>query len=35
MVDLDVQYWREWSPLLDARIIARTPVALVSTRGAA
>ena len=35
MVDLDVRYWREWSPLLDARIIARTPAALVSTRGAA
>jgi lipopolysaccharide/colanic/teichoic acid biosynthesis glycosyltransferase len=35
MVELDVEYWRKWSPLLDVRILARTPVALASTRGAA
>ena len=35
MVDLDIAYWQDWSPMLDVRILARTPVALATTRGAA
>ena len=35
MVELDVEYWRTWSPMLEIRILARTPLALASTRGAA
>jgi lipopolysaccharide/colanic/teichoic acid biosynthesis glycosyltransferase len=35
MVDLDIAYWRDWSPMLDVRILARTPVALATTKGAA
>ncbi|MBW3575907.1 MAG: sugar transferase, partial [Actinobacteria bacterium] len=25
MIELDVRYWQEWSPLLDVRILLRTP----------
>jgi lipopolysaccharide/colanic/teichoic acid biosynthesis glycosyltransferase len=35
MVELDIDYWRKWSPSLELSILARTPVALVSTKGAA
>ena len=35
MVELDVAYWRQWTPWLDLRILARTPKAVFSTRGAA
>ncbi|HEV2767086.1 MAG TPA: sugar transferase [Acidimicrobiales bacterium] len=29
MVELDVRYWQEWSPLLDLRILLRTPKAVL------
>ncbi len=32
MVELDVHYWREWSPLLDVRILLRTPKAVLWNR---
>lgn len=32
MVELDVRYWREWSPLLDVRILLRTPKAVLWRR---
>ena len=35
MVDLDVTYWKQWNPWLDVRILARTPKAVLSARGAA
>ena len=35
MVELDVAYWREWSLARDLTILARTPVAALSGRGAA
>jgi lipopolysaccharide/colanic/teichoic acid biosynthesis glycosyltransferase len=34
MVALDNEYWRRWSPLLDLRIIVRTPGAILRGRGA-
>jgi lipopolysaccharide/colanic/teichoic acid biosynthesis glycosyltransferase len=34
MVALDNQYWRNWSPALDLRIILRTPGAILRGRGA-
>ncbi len=35
MVELDIRYWREWSPLLDLRILARTPKAVLWSRDTA
>ena len=35
MVDLDIRYWQTWSPILELRILLRTPRAVVSGRGAA
>ncbi len=35
MVELDVKYWREWSPLLDLRILLRTPKAVLWSRDTA
>ncbi len=35
MVELDVRYWREWSPLLDLRILAQTPKAVLWNRDTA
>jgi lipopolysaccharide/colanic/teichoic acid biosynthesis glycosyltransferase len=35
MVDLDVRYAREWTPLLDLRILLRTPAAVFSGDGTA
>lgn len=32
MVDLDVRYWREWTPLLDLKILLRTPKAVLWSR---
>ncbi|HEV2071995.1 MAG TPA: sugar transferase [Acidimicrobiales bacterium] len=32
MVELDVWYWREWTPLLDLRILLRTPKAVLWRR---
>ncbi len=29
MVELDVRYWQEWTPLLDLRILLRTPKAVL------
>jgi lipopolysaccharide/colanic/teichoic acid biosynthesis glycosyltransferase len=29
MVELDVRYWQQWSPLLDVRILLRTPKAVL------
>jgi lipopolysaccharide/colanic/teichoic acid biosynthesis glycosyltransferase len=34
MVALDIRYWRSWSPVLDLRIILRTPGAILRGRGA-
>ena len=34
MVELDVRYWRDWSLMLEARILLRTPRAVLSARGA-
>ncbi len=34
-IALDVEYWERWSPLLDLQILARTPGAIFSARGAA
>ena len=34
MVRMDIQYIRKWTPLLDLRIIAETPLALLSAKGA-
>jgi len=34
MVALDNEYWRRWSPMLDLRIILRTPGAILRGRGA-
>jgi lipopolysaccharide/colanic/teichoic acid biosynthesis glycosyltransferase len=34
MVRLDLQYSRTWSPLLDAKILLRTPRAVISRDGA-
>ncbi len=35
MVDLDVRYWQQWSPLLDLRILLRTPKAVLWGRDTA
>lgn len=35
MIELDVRYWREWSPLLDLRILLRTPKAVLWNRDTA
>ncbi len=35
MVALDNEYWREWSPMLELRIILRTAAAILRARGAA
>jgi lipopolysaccharide/colanic/teichoic acid biosynthesis glycosyltransferase len=35
MVELDIRYWREWSPLLDLRILLRTPKAVLWNRDTA
>ena len=35
MIDLDVQYWQQWNPWLDVRIMVRTPKAVLTARGAA
>ena len=35
MIDLDVEYWMNWRPTLDLKILLRTPVAVLSGRGAA
>ncbi|CAN5159095.1 N/A [soil metagenome] len=35
MIELDVRYWREWSPLLDVRILLRTPKAVLWNRDTA
>lgn len=35
MIELDVRYWREWSPLLDLRILMRTPKAVLWDRDTA
>ncbi len=35
MVQLDVRYWQEWSPLLDLRILLRTPKAVLWGRDTA
>ena len=35
MIELDVRYWREWSPLLDLRILLRTPKAVIWNRDTA
>ncbi|MGI9121228.1 MAG: sugar transferase [Acidimicrobiales bacterium] len=32
MVELDVRYWQEWSPVLDLRILIRTPKAVIWDR---
>jgi lipopolysaccharide/colanic/teichoic acid biosynthesis glycosyltransferase len=32
MVELDIRYWQQWSPLLDLRILARTPKAVLWDR---
>lgn len=34
MVDLDVTYWKQWNLWMDVRILARTPKAVLSARGA-
>jgi lipopolysaccharide/colanic/teichoic acid biosynthesis glycosyltransferase len=34
MVALDNEYWRRWTPMLDLRIILRTPGAILRGRGA-
>lgn len=34
MVELDTEYWRSWTPWLDLQIIARTPWAMLTGRGA-
>jgi lipopolysaccharide/colanic/teichoic acid biosynthesis glycosyltransferase len=35
MVELDVEYWQRWSPLLDLAILLRTPKAVLAGAGAA
>ncbi len=35
MIELDVRYWQEWSPLLDVRILLRTPKAVLWNRDTA
>ena len=35
MVDLDETYWRQCSPLLELKILVRTPLVVLSARGAA
>lgn len=35
MVELDLRYWREWSPLLDVKILLRTPKAVLWSRDTA
>jgi lipopolysaccharide/colanic/teichoic acid biosynthesis glycosyltransferase len=35
MIELDVRYAREWSPLLDLRILVRTPKAVLWSRDTA
>ncbi len=35
MVELDIRYWREWTPLLDLRILVRTPKAVLWNRDTA
>ena len=35
MIELDIRYWREWSPLLDLRILLRTPKAVLWNRDTA
>jgi lipopolysaccharide/colanic/teichoic acid biosynthesis glycosyltransferase len=35
MIDLDVSYWQRWSLVRDLHILARTPLAALSGRGAA
>ena len=35
MIELDVRYWREWSPLLDLQILLRTPKAVLWNRDTA
>ena len=30
MVELDLRYWSNWSPLLDLRIIGKTPLAVLA-----
>jgi lipopolysaccharide/colanic/teichoic acid biosynthesis glycosyltransferase len=34
MVELDLEYIRRWSPWLDVRILLKTPIAVVSGKGA-
>jgi lipopolysaccharide/colanic/teichoic acid biosynthesis glycosyltransferase len=33
-VDIDHEYVRDWSLWLDVKILVRTPIAVLSTRGA-
>jgi lipopolysaccharide/colanic/teichoic acid biosynthesis glycosyltransferase len=35
MIELDIRYAREWSPLLDLRILVRTPKAVLWSRDTA
>jgi len=35
MVELDIRYWRSWTPLLDLSILVRTPWVVISARGVA
>jgi lipopolysaccharide/colanic/teichoic acid biosynthesis glycosyltransferase len=35
MVKLDTAYWRDWTPLLELRVLLLTPLAVLSGRGAA
>lgn len=35
MVDIDIEYWRTWSPLGELAILVRTPWAVLTGRGAA
>ena len=35
MIELDVRYWESWTPMLDLKILARTPKVVISGAGAA
>lgn len=35
MIELDVRYWESWTPMLDLKILARTPKVVLSGEGAA